>query len=912
MNLTPPSKTSTDKSASLPQPALAVIEIMKLSLKPALATLAFCLGGMSAFAKNDIEPTKEFYTVVHAPAPIVLDGELGEWSGVPILADPKFAVPKGSGSTSANPNYVLFEQYAGGTWSGPDDQTSAVQIVYDTDNVYFGFVVTDDYHENSANSAWNGDSIQLMIASGDRTSQVALYNYALGGIEGATADVIVMHEAGPGGNAECNCATEAVVKRNEVTKKTTYEIKLPKAALGLTSLRGGPKFGLGMAINDGDNGPGQAGQKGWGGLGAHAIVFGKTPSETAEITLSKGNDIEPGKEYYTALKTTKAIVLDGALGEWTGAPVLADPKFAVPKGSGSNPAVASPNYVLFEQYAGGTWSGPDDQTSAVQVVYDNENVYFGFVVTDDYHENAANSAWNGDSIQLMIASADRTQQIALYNYALGGIEGATGDVIVMHEAGPGGSAECNCATEAIVTRNAATKKTTYEIKLPAAALGLTPPLTVGTKFGLGMAINDGDNGPGQAGQKGWGGLGAHAIVFGKTPSETAEVTLGTTVTGSDRLFLSAVNPGLGRFTFRATDKGASIVDPAATKLSINGKDAPLTAVKSGDATDFTHTASSALALGATHSYIITAKDTLGTTVVDQGTFKINPIKVGLNFGADEPVAADPAGSALAADIVAGVPAVAQANWNNLSGASTPLDGEGNPVPFGAKTDTAGSTSVTVTWESSNTWSSTGSGEENNAFAEGNLTLMTGYLDAADTSTTKVNIAGIPDALTAGGYDLYVYTLDGVAGAGGRYRVVSPAGAVLKPYVLAKSPTNPSSHAAVVAGSTPATGTYLVFSGLKAGAITIEAQAQGAGTPAGAPINAIQLVPTAVPAGPTVSTTPPSGLGDSQLTGVVVDATGKTITADLPATGASGFLTITPSVTISSVKIEGGKLVIKYQ
>ena len=30
------------------------------------------------------------------------------------------------------------------------------------------------------------------------------------------------------------------------------------------------------------------------------------------------------------------------------------------------------------------------------------------------------------------------------------------------------------------------------------------------------------------------------------------------------------------------------------------------------------------------------------------------------------------------------------------------------------------------------------------------------------------------------------------------------------------------------------------------------------------------------------------------------------------TGNSGFLTITPSVTISSVKIEGGKLVIKYQ
>ncbi len=915
MDLTPPLKKVEDKSPSLSLVALPTNEIMKLTLKPALATLAFCLGGMSAFAKNDIEPTKEFYTVVHAPAPIVLDGELGEWSGVPILADPKFAVPKGSGSTSENPNYVLFEQYSGGTWSGPDDQTSAVQVVYDADNVYFGFVVTDDYHENSANSAWNGDSIQLMIASGDRTSQVALYNYALGGIEGATTDVIIMHEAGPAGTEECNCATEAVVKRNEVTKKTTYEIKLPKAAVGLTSLRGGPKFGLGMAINDGDNGPGQAGQKGWGGLGAHALVFGKSPSETAEITLSKGNDIEPGKEYYTALKTTKAIVLDGALGEWTGAPVLADPKFAVPKGSGSNPEVASPNYVLFEQYSGGTWSGPDDQTSAVQVVYDADNVYFGFVVTDDYHENSANSAWNGDSIQLMVASGDRTQQIALYNYALGGIEGATTDVVIMHEAGPGGTEECACATEAIVTRDAATKKTTYEIKLPAAALGLTPPLTVGTKFGLGMAINDGDNGPGQAGQKGWGGLGAHALVFGKSPTETAEVTLGTTVTGSDKLFLSAVNPGLGTFTFRATDKGASIVDPAATKLSINGKDAPLTAVKSGDATDFTHTASSALALGATHTYVITAKDTLGTTVVDQGTFKINPIKVGLNFGADEPVAADPAGSALAADVVAGVPAVAQANWNNLSGATTPVDGEGNPVPFGAKTDTAGSTSVTVTWDSNNTWSSTGGGEENNTFTEGNLTLLTGYLDTADATTTKVNIAGIPDALTAGGYDVYVYALGGVAGRGGGYRVVSPTGTVLKPYILAKAPANPSSYQEVVAGATHAAGTYMVFSGLKAGAITIEATSaapQGTGSPARAPINAIQLVPTAVPAGPTVSTTPPSGLGGSQLTGVVVDATGKTITADLPATGASGFLTITPSVTISSVKIEGGKLVIKYQ
>src|SRR5688572_20560200 len=181
----------------------------KLSL---LSALGLCLLGTSALA-NDIEPGKEFYTVIYAPNPIVLDGDLSEWSGVPVLADPKFAVPKFSGTTNPAPNYVLFEEYSGGTWTGPDDQTSAVQIVYDADNVYFGFVVTDDYHENSANSAWNGDSVQLMIASGDRTQQIALYNYALGGVEDALGSTIVMHEAGPGG-------TTAQVVRDTLNNKT--------------------------------------------------------------------------------------------------------------------------------------------------------------------------------------------------------------------------------------------------------------------------------------------------------------------------------------------------------------------------------------------------------------------------------------------------------------------------------------------------------------------------------------------------------------------------------------------------------------------------------------------------------------------------------------------------------------------
>lgn len=322
---------------------------------------------------------------------------------------------------------------------------------------------------------------------------------------------------------------------------------------------------------------------------------------------TQANDIEPSKEFYTATHAGKPIVLDGGLSEWAGVPVLADPKFAIPKGSG-----ASGTYVLFEPYSGGTWTGPDDQTSAVQVAWDADNVYFGFVVTDDYHENGANSPWNGDSVQLMIASADRTQQVALYNYALGGIEGAFGEVIVQHEAGPGG-------TEAVITRDPATKKTIYEIKLPAASLGLTR-LAAGTKFGLGMAINDGDEAT--PGQRGWGGLGAHSIVFGKTPSETALVTLSDTGPGTDRVFLSAINPGIDTFTFRATDKGNSIVAPATAKLTIDGQPAtPLTSKKAGDATDFTYMPATPFRAGVEHSYSIEVRDTLGNPVSDSGTFR---------------------------------------------------------------------------------------------------------------------------------------------------------------------------------------------------------------------------------------------------------------------------------------------------
>src|SRR5207247_710864 len=164
---------------------------------------------------------------------------------------------------------------------------------------------------------------------------------------------------------------------------------------------------------------------------------------------------------------------------------------------------------------------------------------------------------------------------------------------------PGGDPACNCPTEAVVARNGTSKKTIYEIKMPAASVGLTAPLTAGTQFGLGMAINDGDGAlvdpvqygqAGQQGQKGWGGLGAHSIVFGKTASETALVTLTTNLPGTDRLFFSSIRSTLNSFAFRVNDKGQSILDPASAKLILDAQTVTLTpSPKTGDATDFTYT-----------------------------------------------------------------------------------------------------------------------------------------------------------------------------------------------------------------------------------------------------------------------------------------------------------------------------------
>lgn len=217
-----------------------------------------------------------------------------------------------------------------------------------------------------------------------------------------------------------------------------------------------------------------------------------------------------------------------------------------------------------------------------------------------------------------------------------------------------------------------------------------------------------------------------------------------------------------------------------------------------------------------------------------------PFGIGLNFGADEPAGAN--GGILPSIGTAGAPSMVQANWNNLSGASGTqsalvADNLGSAQP----------TAASVTWSCPNTWSSTGRGEENLGMTGNDKILYTGYLDTGGSTTTTVEITGIPTDLTAKGYDVIVYATGGVPGRGGGYAVTDASDNLLTTWVDAQGPNKATTYVKVV--PTPgqwAVGNYIVFSNLKASSIKVLGSTQNGhaygGTPR-APINAIQLVPT---------------------------------------------------------------------
>ena len=246
-------------------------------LTTALFALTLMLLG-SANAGDWIE-TDEFLAPM---ATISVDGDAADWAGIEPLTGVEFR-------TTAD-EWVVFEEYSGGTWSGPDDQLVSVAFAWDLDYLYMLISVVDDEHQNSG-SAWNGDGAQIVVADGARTAHTQLYNY---GLNDAQDGIIIDNEA-PGGNGLLE--GDAVVTRDDVAKITIYEARFAPELLGLTAFEADMGIGIGVCLNDGDLDT--PGQKGWGGWGPHAAVFGKNGDKTGLVMLSSMAAVEPTSKLTT-------------------------------------------------------------------------------------------------------------------------------------------------------------------------------------------------------------------------------------------------------------------------------------------------------------------------------------------------------------------------------------------------------------------------------------------------------------------------------------------------------------------------------------------------------------------------------------------------------------------------------------
>jgi hypothetical protein len=224
--------------------------------------------------------------------------------------------------------------------------------------------------------------------------------------------------------------------------------------------------------------------------------------------------------------------------------------------------------------------------------------------------------------------------------------------------------------------------------------------------------------------------------------------------------------------------------------------------------------------------------------------------IGLNFVGGRADGGQPDGHNNDDGIVtgtAGEASVAQGNWNNLFGFN-------GTAAAGSLMDKNGSilAGTSLTWAANNLWTIAAT-----APAGPDSALMKGYLDTNNTSTTTVNVTGLPAEWLE--YDVYVYfDGDGTNGRAGNYTITSATDGTKSATITDTANWNVGGvpggtytranenayELTTVPGSTA--GNYLVFPGRSDLSFTLTTVGSlTGGAPPRAPINGIQLVATQV-------------------------------------------------------------------
>jgi hypothetical protein len=216
-------------------------------------------------------------------AEITVDGDDADWAGIEPLTNVEFR--------TADDEWVVFEEYDGGVWNGEDDHSTSIAFAWAPEALYIYILVVDDEHEHEADGFWSGDSVQLVFADENRTAHTYLYNYAL---NHAQDGIIFGNEQVEGDGMTTD---DVVIIRDDGAGTTFYEAKFAPELLGVAAWAADMSIGIGVCVNDGDLDT--PGQKGWGGWGPHAAVFGKNGDKTGLVTLLPPAAVEPRSKLTT-------------------------------------------------------------------------------------------------------------------------------------------------------------------------------------------------------------------------------------------------------------------------------------------------------------------------------------------------------------------------------------------------------------------------------------------------------------------------------------------------------------------------------------------------------------------------------------------------------------------------------------
>ena len=219
-------------------------------------------------------------------------------------------------------------------------------------------------------------------------------------------------------------------------------------------------------------------------------------------------------------------------------------------------------------------------------------------------------------------------------------------------------------------------------------------------------------------------------------------------------------------------------------------------------------------------YVLTASNRLGTSSrsaeTDITTLGAGRSAISINFQGGSSGNGTP--SVMGAGEAAGV--VDLTHWNNAGGASGSIS---------ALNDYTGSaTTAAVNWSANNTWSTP------ITESAGNFRMMKGYLDTSNTSTTTVTVSGLPTAVTANGYTVYVYCDgDTTVAKNGEYTIDTTT--------IDAMDAGSTHYAGTFVQANNSAGNYVVFSDLTDASFTLGAHGDQAFSGPRAPVNGIQIV-----------------------------------------------------------------------